>query len=333
MALASHLATIFGLSEDTCAAMLSAHGTPEAVAERLLAPLPEVRLPPRPGPPEPVQNAKHIEHARETLGVTGSDEDVRMAVLEEVCGPVLGPDETEASVAAEVEALGSGNRTRLYHDGTYNTLADLLRAAEVPFSLVDLSHDYELASWVRSKAGKLPAVFVQSRPLGDLTGLAPEKIRARVLETECAEADKDEAASPPPLGMVDKALEGVEALMRSLNPLQWWRKEAPQANTGEEVSVVHTNWYWRHLPRRLHFLDTAFLRIHPRVGDVRAAHAYAEVSRVVRASTTQLRVEYGSGTAPDLFQASEADTQRMLALFQERAPHAACEDLLGTACM
>jgi len=84
-----------------------------------------------------------------------------------------------------------------------------------------------------------------------------------------------------------------------------------------EFEVVHTNWYWRRLRRKIRFLDKVFVRIHPKHGDVRAGHKYTEISQITISDANTLVFKYTTGASPDWFLCSPQDLQGILQFIQK----------------
>jgi len=135
------------------------------------------------------------------------------------------------------------------------------------------------------------------------------------------EEDDDKALQ---LGVVGRTLEGVETVVSYLNPLSWLRRGSKSAhspsNSHLDFDIVHTNWYSRRLRRKLRFLDQVFVRIHPKHGDIRAAHKYSEIDFITMTDSTTLVFNYTTGASPDWIQCTPHDLPVILNILKQKVP-------------
>lgn len=201
---------------------------------------------------------------------------------------------------------------------------------------VDLANDYELAGWIKAQCNGdfiFPLVFMRKQRIGGLEALQQlsqngelQKLISLDRSGERKDDDDDDCAAGPQLGVLDRALERVETVVSYFNPLGWIRWGSKNNTTGSasdtvEYDVIHTNWYWRHLRRKLRFCPTVFLRIHPKHGDVRSAHTYSDLASVLVKGTDTLVFNYSTGASPDWIMCSPRDQHEILTLLRKRAPN------------
>lgn len=235
---------------------------------------------------------------------------------------------------------------QLHHDSntpqeTMKKVFSLLGKIGVESSEVrslDISEDFEMKGFLKSQHHsnelQLPYLFLKTQPLGsydELTAFERPKLK------ECVEkARKGEDFNPrdflvpsegstrPQMGYFDSALGGVETLLSYLNPFSYFRGNCNgELLSGDNIfDVLHTNWYGRHLERKFKFLDTTFLRIHAKYGDIRAARPYTDISLVRKKSPTFLAIEYANGSSPDWLQGAEKDITSIIHILKSKASHA-----------
>jgi len=116
----------------------------------------------------------------------------------------------------------------------------------------------------------------------------------------------------------------VETVVSYLNPLSWLRRGSKSAhatsNSHIEFDIVHTNWYSRRLRRKLRFLDQVFVRIHPKHGDIRAAHKYSEIEFITMTDSTTLVFNYTTGASPDWIHCTPHDLPVILNILKQKVP-------------
>eukprot|EP01127_Copromyxa_protea_P005053 TRINITY_DN14882_c0_g1_i1.p1 TRINITY_DN14882_c0_g1~~TRINITY_DN14882_c0_g1_i1.p1 ORF type:complete len:424 (-),score=92.13 TRINITY_DN14882_c0_g1_i1:38-1201(-) len=197
--------------------------------------------------------------------------------------------------------------------------------AEKDIRLADITEDIELIGLIKALSGELnlPAIFIQRSYIGGFS---------RLQELHTANKLKDylsltSASSEPELRVIDKALEGVEALMSFINPMSWiWSSSSSAESTAPEFEVIHTNWYYRQLKRKFRFFDLVFLRINPRDGAVRASRKYSEISQIVVADSRHMEIHYKATHYPDYIAASPQQIEEMLAIFAPQIDSNKIED-------
>eukprot|EP01120_Amphizonella_sp_Union-15-10_P002063 TRINITY_DN12202_c0_g1_i1.p1 TRINITY_DN12202_c0_g1~~TRINITY_DN12202_c0_g1_i1.p1 ORF type:complete len:494 (+),score=78.67 TRINITY_DN12202_c0_g1_i1:171-1652(+) len=121
--------------------------------------------------------------------------------------------------------------------------------------------------------------------------------------------------NPMQLGTIGSILEKVEQMCLNLNPLNWLSVLPPtkqQLDGDFEISVVHTNWYWRRLRRQFVFGCLEFYRVHPETRQTRATHSYRSVSEITVVDDFNLIIKYSDNSYPDYIQCSSADLQRVV---------------------
>jgi len=206
---------------------------------------------------------------------------------------------------------------------------------------VDPSNDLELTSYI-TQCGtidlKFPLVYMRKNKIGgykDLVSLHASGSIKHLLELSKTEEDKrdtleedDDDDKALQLGMLSRTLEGVETVVSYLNPLSWlWRSSKGQSpgqaslNMSNDFDVIHTNWYSRRLRRKMRFLELVFVRIHPKHGDVRAAHKYSEIDYLTMADPTTLVFNYHTGASPDWIQYTAHALPLVLTILRQKLPH------------
>eukprot|EP01128_Nolandella_sp_AFSM9_P004464 TRINITY_DN2007_c0_g1_i1.p1 TRINITY_DN2007_c0_g1~~TRINITY_DN2007_c0_g1_i1.p1 ORF type:complete len:664 (+),score=204.17 TRINITY_DN2007_c0_g1_i1:65-1993(+) len=215
---------------------------------------------------------------------------------------------------------------------------------------VDLATDYELGGFIKAQGNGVPlvypVVFLRATFVGNLealvawraSGKLTRQINGDMSDSENGDSGSDlpsgpvpvsSDASAPSLGVLDKALEGMETMASYLNPLSWlpWSTtKSPSTDDSMEFDVIHTNWYWRKLRRKFRFTETVILRIHAKHGDVRAAHPYSEVASLKRPNPYNLVISYSTSSSPDYIKASTPDIDAMISILLEKNPALKVED-------
>jgi len=130
---------------------------------------------------------------------------------------------------------------------------------------VDPTNDYELTEYLKSSSNGqliLPLVFIRRRKLGGLEELVRilQTGELRKLIDEHHESDhfSEVEEHAPQLGVINRALEGVETVMSYFNPWSYLRRGAKSVQNELEFEVIHTNWYFRRLRRKLIFFGSNF---------------------------------------------------------------------------
>jgi glutaredoxin-related protein len=194
---------------------------------------------------------------------------------------------------------------------------------------VDLAHDIELAGFIKAKCNgvlKFPIVFMRDEYLGGFETLKTLHENGTLVEK--LNKDKQQritgrtASNALQLNILDRCLETAENVFSYLNPLNWFRgsKQPQKDENVVEFDVIHTNWYWRHLRRKLQLGKEYLLRIHPNYGDVRAAHKYENIEKIDVIDNINLIIRYKDGTSPDYFRCAPKDAQRIIDIVIARSP-------------
>lgn len=101
-----------------------------------------------------------------------------------------------------------------------------------------------------------------------------------------------------------------------MNPLNWFRGTKSENIKDEnivEFEIIHTNWYWRQLRRKIKLCHDYLLRVHPYYGDVRAVHKYETIEKIIVVDKNNLILRYKDGS-PDYFRCSGQDLQKIVDL-------------------
>jgi hypothetical protein len=132
--------------------------------------------------------------------------------------------------------------------------------------------------------------------------------------------ESEQSTAELSLGVLNTALEKAENVLSYLNPLNWFRggKQSDKDESVIELSVIHTNWYWRQQTRVMRLTKEHILRIHPKYGDVRAAQKYDEISKIVVKNKEYL-IMYYKESSPDYFRATSAAIEKIVSTIKERA--------------
>lgn len=206
---------------------------------------------------------------------------------------------------------------------------------------VDPSNDIELTGFIKAKCRgqlKFPILFIRDEMIGGLEAL--QKIQQDGSLIERIARDKANQNTSPrsnkvsqdditesqqstqelSMGVLNTALEKAENVLSYLNPLNWFRggKQTDKDDSVIELSVIHTNWYWRQQTRVLRLTKEHILRIHPKYGDVRAAQKYDEINKIVVKNKEYL-ILYYKESSPDYFRATSNAIEKIVSTIKERA--------------
>lgn len=206
---------------------------------------------------------------------------------------------------------------------------------------VDPSNDIELTGFIKAKCKghlKFPILFIRDEMIGGLEALQKMQQEGSLIE-RIARDKANQNASPRSnkvsqddisesqqstqevsMGVLNTALEKAENVLSYLNPLNWFRggKQSDKDDSVIELSVIHTNWYWRQQTRVLRLTKEHVLRIHPKYGDVRAAQKYDEINKIVVKNKEYL-IMYYKESSPDYFRATSAAIEKIVSTIKERA--------------
>jgi len=94
----------------------------------------------------------------------------------------------------------------------------------------------------------------------------------------------------------------------------------PTQETIAEFDVIHTNWYWRHLRRKLRFRENCIERIHPDYNDTRASHDYTSILSIRVKDPSNAVFEYQLGS-PDYIYTKPSDLKKMVHIIQTKNPN------------
>jgi len=108
---------------------------------------------------------------------------------------------------------------------------------------------------------------------------------------------------------------GTLVLLPVLAPyklLSWaFGSKKPELESGVDIDVIHTNWYYRHQLRTFRFTEENVFRLRPGYNDVRAVHKYDEISSLDRVDAINLIISYRDKSSPDYIRAPPNDIKRI----------------------
>jgi len=225
-----------------------------------------------------------------------------------------------------------------------NSIRSLLRVNYLIYEKdmvdVNITNDYELISYITTQCGGklvLPIVMCKRKYIGKYDDLIVahnnREIKALLDDQLSNTRDVpqlgmisnivgDEQTSNkevPQLGMISKAIESVDHLFTSLNPLKLFSKKKDTDISDMEIfEVIHTNWYNRSLTRKFHFGEKVLMRVNPYNNDVRAVQPYDDIENVTRTDKNNIIIKYKTGASSDYIKASEQDIERMLTILSSK---------------
>lgn len=237
-------------------------------------------------------------------------------------------------------------------DNISNEIKDLFISSgfkNEEIKVMDVSHDMELASFLKNICGdldniKYPLVCAGNLPIGtidqvkalvnnseQLTLLHEGKYVPDFLTDAQTNSLKDGTGVFVGQGVLDHCLDAAEYVISGVSSLLWlpvslvtypFRSEKEELQKGPDdvdFDIVHTNWYWRNLKRRFRFTQKAILRIHPTHNDIRASHLYDSILTIKVIDDKSIVINYNDGSSPDYVCATPEGITTMIDIIQKRA--------------
>jgi len=193
---------------------------------------------------------------------------------------------------------------------------------------VNISNDYELIGYITEQCGgvlTLPIVMCKRTYIGGYETLKQLHIKGEIQvlisNDEPQLHDEEQSGKDvPQLGVISKAIESVDHLLSTLNPLNYfsWGKKDTDLSNMEIFEVVHTNWYNRSQIRKFHFGEKVLMRVNPYKNDIRAVQNYNDIESVTRRDKNNIIIKYKTGASSDYIKASVKDIDRMIELLNTK---------------
>jgi len=194
------------------------------------------------------------------------------------------------------------------------------------------SGNLELIGAVKQQRGdkfQFPVAIINNIIVGnidDIKAYNVEGILDDIIAGKNAQMPSKKGTAPPELqiGFIDGTINlaewtiyglGTLVLLPVLAPyklLSWaFGSKKPELESGVDIDVIHTNWYYRHQLRTFRFTEEDVFRLRPGYNDVRAVHKYEEIQLLDRVDATNLIISYKDKSSPDYIRAPPNDIKRI----------------------